>query len=84
MKALGFLSLVILLILASYPASGAQKKPAPPPTPSPASSPQTMDAAACRDKALAAEKAQDLPGALESWERVIDRCPATEEQRVEA
>ena len=43
-----------------------------------------MDSAACRTKALAAEKAQDWPAALEAWERVLDRCVSTEEQRVEA
>ena len=45
---------------------------------------QVLDAAACRSRALAAEKAQDWPVALEAWERVIDRCVGTEEQRVEA
>ena len=42
------------------------------------------DPAACRDKALAAEKTKDSSAALEAWERVIDRCISTEEQRVEA
>ncbi len=41
------------------------------------------DPTACRDRALAAEKANDLSAALEAWERVIDRCISTEEQRVE-
>ncbi|MCY3019693.1 MAG: hypothetical protein NTW87_11775 [Planctomycetota bacterium] len=45
---------------------------------------QAMDAAECRTKALDAEKAEDWPGALTAWERVIDRCPSTEEQRIEA
>jgi len=42
-------------------------------------------AAAWRAKALAGEDANDLPGALDRWERVIDSCPsATEKQRSEA
>jgi len=45
---------------------------------------QTMDAGACRAKALEAEKRNDLAAALSAWERVIDRCPSTEEQRLEA
>jgi len=84
MKIPGLLLLVLVLLRAPYAAAGAEKKPAPSPNPSPASAPQVLDAAACRDKALAAEKAQDWPGALEAWERVIDRCAATEAQRVEA
>ncbi len=41
--------------------------------------------AAWRGKALAGEKAANLPIALEAWERVIDACPsAGDEQRVEA
>jgi len=45
---------------------------------------QALDAADCRTKALDAEKAEDSPAALTAWERVIDRCPSTEEQRLEA
>jgi hypothetical protein len=59
---------------------GAEK----PERPSRAPGTKVLDAAACRTKALAAEKARDLPAALEAWERVIDRCVSTEEQRVEA
>ncbi|MBL7223261.1 MAG: hypothetical protein ISS72_05390 [Candidatus Brocadiae bacterium] len=43
-----------------------------------------MDSAACRTKALAAEKARDWPAALGAWERVLDRCVSSEAQRVEA
>jgi len=46
--------------------------------------PQAMDAAECRTRALAAEEARDWGAALAAWERVIDRCPSTEEQRTEA
>lgn len=49
-----------------------------------AEAPKAMDPAACRTKSLDAEKAQEWPAALEGWERVIDRCVSTEEQRVEA
>jgi len=59
---------------------GAEK----PEKPSQAEETRVLDAAACRAKALAAEKAQDASAALETWERVIDRCASTEEQRVEA
>ena len=45
---------------------------------------QALDAAACRTQALEAEKAGDGAAALTAWERVMDRCPSTEEQRVEA
>ena len=45
---------------------------------------QALDPSACRTKALDAEKAQDWAPALEAWERVVDRCVSTEEQRVEA
>ncbi|HEY3321025.1 MAG TPA: hypothetical protein VGP72_11215 [Planctomycetota bacterium] len=45
---------------------------------------EALDPADCRTKALAAEQAQDWPAALTLWERVIDRCIATEDQRVEA
>ena len=46
--------------------------------------PPGMAPAVCRAKALEAEKGQAWPAALEAWERVIDRCAATEKQRVEA
>jgi len=49
-----------------------------------AETPKAMEPAACRSRALDAEKAQDWATALEAWERVIDRCVSTEEQRVEA
>jgi len=84
MKISGLLLLVMVLLRAPYAAAGAEKKPAPPSDPSQASAPQVLDAATCCDKALAAEQARDWPGALEAWERVIDRCAATELQRVEA
>jgi hypothetical protein len=45
---------------------------------------QALDAADCRQKALACEASTDLPAALTAWERVLDRCPATEEQRIAA
>lgn len=45
---------------------------------------QVLNAAECRAKALGAEKAEDWSAALTGWERVIDRCPATQEQLVEA
>jgi hypothetical protein len=73
---------VALLCLAGL-GRGAEA-PKDPAKPSQASGTQVLDAAACRTKALAAEKAQNLPAALEAWERVIDRCAATEDQRVEA
>ena len=49
-----------------------------------AAAPQALAAAACRAQALAAEQAADGAAALTAWERVIDRCPSTEDQRVEA
>lgn len=49
-----------------------------------AASTQAMDAALCRTQALQAEAADNLPAALTAWERVIDRCPSTEEQTGEA
>ena len=49
-----------------------------------ASAPGQLLAAACRQAALQAEKAQDWPAALTHWERVIDRCRSSEEQRTEA
>jgi hypothetical protein len=49
-----------------------------------AASPQALDPTELRAKAMAAEAAQDWAGALPTWERVIDRCASTEEQRVEA
>jgi len=49
-----------------------------------AASTQTLAVADCRARALAAEQAGDKPAALTAWERVIDRCRATEEQRTEA
>jgi hypothetical protein len=60
------------------------EKPKNPSNPSQASGTHALDPAACRTKALAAEKAEDWTAALEAWERVIDRCVSTEEQRVEA
>ena len=45
---------------------------------------QLLDTADCRAKALDSEKAEDWPAALTLWERVIDRCQSTEEQRMEA
>ena len=84
MRMPGLLLLAVVLVGVLVAAAGAEKKPAPPPNPSQALGTQALDAATCRDKALAAEKAQDRPGALAAWERVIDRCNATEEQRVEA
>lgn len=45
---------------------------------------QTMDAGECRAKALDAERTGKGDDALSAWERVIDRCPATDEQRLEA
>lgn len=80
----GWLWLVAVFSLVSPMAAGAEKEAAAPSGPSPASAPQTQDAAACRSKALAAEQARDWPAALDAWERVIDRCAATEAQRVEA
>ena len=45
---------------------------------------QAMDVALCRQKAVDAETASSVAEALTAWERVVDRCPATEEQRTEA
>jgi len=45
---------------------------------------QALDAAECRAKALDAEKAENWAAALTMWERVIDRCPSSEEQRLAA
>jgi hypothetical protein len=45
---------------------------------------QLLDSAACRETALAAEKARDWPAALAAWERTIDRSPASNEQLTEA
>jgi hypothetical protein len=83
MKTIRLLLTAMVLLLASY-AVGAEKKPAPPSDPAQASAPQVLDAATCRDTALAAEQARDWLGALDAWERVIDRCAATEAQRIEA
>ena len=45
---------------------------------------QRLDPAECRTKALDSEKTEDWAAALALWERVIDRCQSTEDQRVEA
>jgi len=45
---------------------------------------QAMDTAQCRTQALEAEAAGNLSAALTAWERVIDRCPATDDQQKEA
>jgi hypothetical protein len=77
-------------ILTAATAWAAEKPPAAPATAAAQTAPvgqapaKAMDAGACRDKGLAGEKAGDPVAALEAWERVIDRCPASEEQRVEA
>lgn len=84
MRTPGWLLLVLVLLHASYVASGAEKPPAPPADPSQAATPPVLDTAAWRDKALAAEQSRDWPGALEAWERVIDRSAAGEAQRAEA
>jgi len=49
-----------------------------------AAAPKAMDPAACRATALEAEKAGNWASALDAWERVLDRCLSTEEQRTEA
>ena len=46
--------------------------------------PVLLDVKMCRDAALAAEAAGKSAAALDAWERIIDRCVATEDQRVEA
>jgi hypothetical protein len=43
-----------------------------------------LDPVALRQAALAAEAAGNPAAALDAWERVIDRCDATEDQRTEA
>ncbi len=45
---------------------------------------QTLDTTEWYNKALAAEKAEKYALALTAWERVIDRCTASEEQLKEA
>jgi hypothetical protein len=64
--------------------AGDAERPKAPPFPFLLTDVQSLDPAACRAKAMDAEKAGDAPAALLAWERVIDRCPSTEEQRVEA
>jgi len=64
--------------------AGEAEKPKDPPFPFLLTTLLSLDAAECRTKALDAEKAEDWPAALLAWERVVDRCPSTEEQRVEA
>ena len=66
---LGLLSLGVLSLACI--AQGAEERKA-------------LETAACRAKALDAEKAQDWAAALDAWERVIDRCMSTEEQRTDA
>jgi len=77
-RRLGLLSLGVLSLACI--ARGADEPKAP------AQGPETkaLDPAACRAKALDAEKAQDWAAALDAWERVIDRCVSTEEQRTDA
>jgi hypothetical protein len=76
--------LLSLLLLTGTARAGDVEKPAPPPFPYLLTTSQAMDVATCRAKALDAEQAGDAPAALLAWERVIDRCPSTEEQRTEA
>jgi len=45
---------------------------------------QLLDPAECRTKAIDSEKTEDWAAALTLWERIIDRCQSTEDQRVEA
>lgn len=63
---------------------GAAERPADPPFACLLTTAVAQDAGECRAKALAAEQAGDIAAAVLAWERVIDRCPASEEQRVEA
>jgi len=71
-------------ILLSAALSYGAESPKDAAAPAPSAAAEVLDAAACRTRALAAEKAQDWPAALDAWERVIDRCSGTEDQRVEA
>jgi len=84
MRIHGWLLVVVLLAVPLAMADAAEKPAAAPSGASQAAGTKALDAAACRTKALAAEKAKDWPGALAAWERVMDRCVATQEQRVEA
>jgi len=45
---------------------------------------KVLDPAAMRAAALKAEQAKDPPAALDAWERIIDQCDSTEDQRTEA
>ena len=87
--AVAVLCLSIVAPAADKPTGQPAKAPraaAAPVTPATRTAPRgkTMDAAACRKKALAAERTRDLPAALEAWERIIDRCVSSEKQRIEA
>jgi len=79
-----FLCLLLTALVSLAVHGGEAEKPAEPAFPFLLATLQVMDPADCRGKALEAEKAEDWPAALTAWERVIDRCPATEEQRAEA